>query len=209
MLIIYHTTGSCFVTDNRKSHVSCWDSWSAERRHINENYMHNKGKIKLLCVHLNTTPWRRIQGTGVVPCSLHLSISGGIQLHISLYTHRKCQRCLMGSKSWVGSKTGFEVVAKGKCPFRETKRSLSVLGNYYNNWNIQPYNDNDNNIGLYYSEKTSSYRVLYTFCLLLDGCYHEQAGCDSHNSGRCPFHAIRLKSQNPSFQWPKQWVIRQ
>jgi hypothetical protein len=62
---------------------------------------------------------------------------------------------------------------------------------------------------MYYSEKTSSSLVLYTVGLLLDGCYHEQACCDSQNSGRCPFHAIRFTSQTPSFQWPKQWVIRQ
>lgn len=100
-------------------------------------------------------------------------------------------------------------MAKRKCPFRETKCSLSVLGYYYNNWNIQPYNDNDYGIVLYYSEKTSSSGVLYTFGLLLDDCYHEQACCDLHSSGRCPFHAIRLTSQTPSFQWPKQCVIRQ
>ena len=101
------------------------------------------------------------------------------------------------------------MVAKRKCLFRETKCTLSVLGYYYNNWNIRPYNENDYGIGLYHSEKTPSSRVLYTFGLLLDVCYHDRACCDSHNSGRRPFHAIRLTSQTPSFQWPKQWVIRQ
>lgn len=100
-------------------------------------------------------------------------------------------------------------MAKRKCPFRETKCSLSILGYYYNNWYIQLYNENDYGTGLYYSEKTSSSRVLYTFGLLLDGCYHEQACCDSYNSGRRPFHAIRFTSQTPRLQWPKQWVIRQ
>jgi len=101
------------------------------------------------------------------------------------------------------------MVTKRKCPFREKKCSLSVLGFYYNNWYIQPYNGNDYGTGLYHSEKTSSSCVLYTFGVILDGCYHEHACCDSHNSGRRPFHAISFTSQTPSFQWPKQWVIRQ
>jgi len=45
MLMICHATGSFFVMDNRKSYVSCWDTGIAERRHTNENYKHNKGKI--------------------------------------------------------------------------------------------------------------------------------------------------------------------
>jgi hypothetical protein len=63
--------------------------------------------IQLFCVHLNTTPRRRIQWTGIVPCSLNLGISGGIQLQIPLYTHRKCQRCLMDSKKLGGLKNWF------------------------------------------------------------------------------------------------------
>jgi len=94
MLIICHPHRKLLCYGQQEDLCFMLSPWSAERRHINENYVHNKGKIKLFCVHLNTTPWRRIQRTG----SLNLGISGGIQLQIPLYTHRKCQRCLMDSK---------------------------------------------------------------------------------------------------------------